>query len=237
MQALFMTEAEKYQVLPLDNSLAGRMVTARPSVTAGRSEFTYSGTLTGVPMGDAPSVIAASYTITADVDVPDGGAEGMLVTQGGRFGGWGLYLLKGKPVFTWDLLGLKRIRWESAGPLAPGKHTVVFDFKYDGLGFATLAFNNRSGLGQSGTGLLKVDGKTVATQKMEHTIPVVLQWDESFDVGADTGTPVDDRDYQVPFEFTGTLSKLTLKIDRPKLTAADEKRLLEQNQRNNRASE
>jgi len=237
MQALFMTEAEKYQVLPLDNSLAGRMVTARPSVTAGRSEFTYSGTLTGVPMGDAPSVIAASYTITADVDVPAGGAEGMLVTQGGRFGGWGLYLLKGKPVFTWDLLGLKRVRWEGAGPLAPGKHTVVFDFKYDGLGFATLAFNDRSGLGQSGTGLLKVDGKTVATQKMEHTIPVVLQWDETFDVGADTGTPVDDKDYQVPFEFTGTLSKLRLKIDRPKLTPADEKRLLEESQRSNRASE
>jgi arylsulfatase len=237
MQALFMTEAEKYQVLPLDNSLAGRMVTARPSVTAGRSEFTYSGTLTGVPMGDAPSVIAASYTITAEVDVPAGGAEGMLVTQGGRFGGWGLYLLKGTPVFTWDLLGLKRVRWEGAGPLAAGKHTVVFDFKYDGLGFATLAFNNRSGLGQSGTGVLKVDGKTVATQKMEHTIPVVLQWDETFDVGADTGTPVDDKDYQVPFEFTGTLTKLTLKVDRPKLTPADEKRLLAESQRNNRASE
>lgn len=87
------------------------------------------------------------------------------------------------------------------------------------------------------TGVLKVDGKTVAAQMMEHTIPVVLQWDETFDVGADTGTPVDDKDYQVPFEFTGTLSKLTLKIDRPKLTPADEKCLLEQSRRNNRASE
>jgi arylsulfatase len=72
---------------------------------------------------------------------------------------------------------------------------------------------------------------------MEHTIPVILQWDESFDVGADTGTPVDDRDYQVPFKFTGKLSKLTLKVDRPKLTPADEKRLMEASQRSNRASE
>jgi arylsulfatase len=134
-------------------------------------------------------------------------------------------------------LDLKRIRWEGPDGLLPGKHTLVFDFKYDGLGFATLAFNNRSGLGQSGTGVLKVDGKEVATQKMEHTIPVILQWDETFDIGSDTGTPVDDKDYQCPFKFSGKLNKLTLKIDRPKLTPADEKRLMEEGQRNNRASE
>jgi arylsulfatase len=188
-------------------------------------------------MGDAPQLIAASYTITADIEVPAGGGEGVLATQGGRFGGWGFYLVKGKPVYTWNLLDLRRIRWEGTAPLSPGKHTLAFEFKYDGLGFATLAFNNRSGLGQGGTGVLKVDGKAVATQTMEHTIPVILQWDESFDVGADTGTPVDDRDYQVPFKFTGKLSKLTLKVDRPKLTPADEKRLMEASQRSNRASE
>src|SRR5262249_6207027 len=154
-------------------------------VTAGRTEFTYSGELTGVPMGDAPQLLAASYTITANVDVPAGGGEGMLVTQGGRFGGYGFYLLKGKPVYTWNLLDLKRGRWESPEPLTTGKHTLVFDFKYDGLGFATLAFNSHSGLGRSGTGVLTVDGKQVATQKMERTIPVSLQWDESFDIGAD----------------------------------------------------
>jgi arylsulfatase A-like enzyme len=236
MQDLFTVEATKYQVFPLDNSLAMRMVTPRPSVTAGRTEFTYSGELTGVPMGDAPSVIAASYTITAEVEIPQGGAEGMMVTQGGRFGGWGFYLLKGKPVYVWNLLDLKRVRWEGAEALTPGKHTLVFDFKYDGLGFATLAFNNMSGLGQGGTGVLKVDGKEVASQKMERTIPVILQWDETFDVGADTGTPVDDKDYQVPFKFTGKLNKLTLTIDRPKLTPEDEKRLMEA-QRNNKASE
>ena len=101
---------------------------------------------------------------------------------------------------------------------------------------ATLAFNNLSGIGRSGTGVLKVDGKEVARQTMERTLPLILQWDENFDVGADTGTPVDDKDYQVPFKFTGKLAKLTLTIDRPKLTPEDEKRLMEA-QRNNKTSE
>jgi arylsulfatase len=236
MQKLFMEEARKYHVLPMDNSLATRMVTPRPSATAGRSEFTYSGELTGIPNGSAPSLIAASYTITADIDVPADGGEGVLATQGGRFGGWGFYLLKGKAVFTWNLFDLKRVRWEVPEALTPGKHTLVFDFKYDGLGFATLAFNSMSGLGQGGTGVLKVDGKEVATQKMEHTIPTTLQWDESFDIGSDTGTPVDDKDYQCPFVFTGKLDKLTIKIERPKLTPEDIKKL-EAAQRNNAASE
>ena len=81
--------------------------------------------------------------------MPEGGAEGMIVTDGGRFGGYGFYLLKGKPVFLWNLLDLKRVRWEGTEALAPGKHTLEFDFKYDGLGFATLAFNNISGIGRA----------------------------------------------------------------------------------------
>jgi hypothetical protein len=196
-------------------------------VTAGRTRFTYSGeTVTGIPHGDAPSLLNTLYTITAEVEIPPGGAEGMLQTNGGRFGGYGFYLLKNKPVFTWNLLDLKRVRWE--GPeLSPGKHTLEFNFKYDGLGFATLAFNNLSGIGRTGTGELKVDGKVVATQKMERTVPLILQWDETFDLGADTGTSVDDRDYQVPFKFTGKLNKLTIALDRPKLTPEDEKRLRE----------
>ncbi|HYA81225.1 MAG TPA: arylsulfatase, partial [Methylocystis sp.] len=117
-----------------------------------------------------------------------------------------------------------------------GKHTLEFDFKYDGLGIGTLAFNNVSGIGRGGTGVLKVDGQAVATQQMERTIPLLLQWDENFDVGADTGTPVDDQDYQIPFRFTGKLDKLTLTIDRPKLSPEDEKKLLDA-QRNNRMSE
>ena len=146
------------------------------------------------------------------------------MTSGGRFGGYGFYLLKGKPVFLWNLVDLKRVRWEGPDALAPGKHTLEFDFKYDGLGMGTLAFNNMSGIGRSGTGVLKVDGKEVAEQKMDHTLPLILQWDETFDIGSDTGTPVCDEDYQCPFAFTGKLVKLTLKIDRPKLTPEDEKR-------------
>ena len=101
-----------------------------------------------IPRGTAPSLLNTSYTITADIDVPQGGADGMIVTDGGRFGGYGMYLLKGKPVFLWNLLDLKRVRWEGADALAPGKHTIEYDFKYDGLGFATLAFNNISGIGR-----------------------------------------------------------------------------------------
>ena len=227
MQKLFWQEAEKYEVLPLDATVAARVVAPRPNITAGRNVFTYSGELTGIPYGDAPSLLDKSYTITAEVEIPKGGAEGVILTEGGRFGGFGFYLLKGKPVFVWNFFNLKRARWEGQEALSPGKHTLEFDFKYDGLGMGTLAFNNMSGIGQGGTGVLKVDGKVVDTQKMEHTVPFILQWDETFDVGADTGTPVDDKDYQVPFRFTGNLDKLTVKLEPHKLTPAEEKILRE----------
>jgi len=227
MEKLFWTEAKKYQVLPLDASVVTRMITPRPSLTAGRNVFTWTQPLTGTPNGDAPSVLNTSYNFKAEIEVPQGGAEGMLITQGGRFAGYGFYLLKGKPVFLWNLVDLKRIRWEGPEALAPGKHVLEFDFKYDGLGFATLAFDNVSGIGRGGTGTLKVDGKVVAEQKMENTLPITLAWDENLDVGSDTGTPVDDNDYQVPFRFTGKINKITLTIDRPKLTPEDEKRLMQ----------
>jgi len=111
--------------------------------------------------------------------------------------------------------------------LAPGKHTLAYDFKYDGLGFATLAFNDISGLGHPGTGTLSVDGKVVATQTMERTIPLLLPWDETFDIGSDTGTPVDDTDYQVPFAFTGKIDKLTISVTPPMLTDQDKQKLME----------
>jgi len=169
--------------------------------------------------------------------VPKGGAEGMLLTSGGRFGGYGFYLLKGKPVFLWNLVDLKRIRWQGPDALAAGKHTLEFDFKYDGTGAGTLAFNSMSGIGQSGTGVLKVDGTSVATQRMDHTVPLILQWDETFDIGSDTGTPIDDKDYKVPYKFTGKLAKLSIKIDRPQLSPTDIKLLEQEGQRNNPVSE
>ena len=237
LKDLFLTEAKKYEVLPLDASVATRLVAPRPNLTAGRSVFVYTKPLTGIPQGDSPLLLNTSYNIKAEVEILEGGAEGVLLTSGGRFGGYGFYLLKGKPVFLWNLVNLKRIRWEGPDALTPGKHTVEFDFQYDGLGAGTLAFNSMSGIGRGGTGVLKVDGKEVANHKMEHTLPLILQWDESFDIGSDTGTSVCDQDYQVPFAFTGKLVKLTLKLDRPKLTPADIKRLEEEGQRNNRASE
>ncbi len=234
LDKLFWEEARKYQVLPLDASVATRVVAPRPNLAAGRTEFTWSGRITGTPYGDAPSILDTSYTFTADVEVPKGGAQGMLVTLGGRFGGYGFYLRQSRPVFVYNLLDLKRVRWE--GPaLSPGHHRLEFDFKYDGLGMATLAFNNPSGIGKGGTGVLKVDGKEVARKTMDHTMPLIMQWDENFDVGDDTGTPVAD-DYQIPFPFNGDLRKLTLTIDRPKLSPEDE-HMLQQSQRNNRASE
>ena len=161
MREKFVAEAKKYQVFPLDASVAGRIVAPRPNITAGRTEFVYAHPMTGLPQGDSPFLLDSSYTITADIEVPEGGAEGMILTSGGRFAGYGFYLLKGKPVFLWNLVDLKRVRWEGPEALTPGKHSLEFDFKYDGLGVGTLAFNNMSGVGRGGTGTLKVDGKEV----------------------------------------------------------------------------
>lgn len=237
MQDLLWVELAKYQVLPLDATVAARLVAPRPNLTAGKTEFVYTYPVTGIPLGDAPSILNTSYTLTAEVEVPEGGAEGMIATQGGRFGGWGFYLLKGKPVFVWNLVGLERIRWEGTDALTPGSHTLTFSFVYDGAGAGTLAFNSFSGIGQGGKGELSVDGKVVASQSMKRTIPLILQWDETFDIGSDTGTPVDDKDYQIPFTLTAKFKKLTLKVDPPKLTEAEKKLLIQEGQRDNRASE
>jgi arylsulfatase len=219
MQALFLTEAAKHQVLPLDNSVLPRLLTPRPSGTAGRTTFTYVGENVGIPVGNAPSILNRDYTITAEINVPKAGAEGMIATMGGRFGGYGLYLLKGKPVFVYNLLNLKRYRWEGGvgerdwlgSSLSPGKHTIAFDFKYDG-----------PGLGKGGTGVLTVDGRVVSRQKAEHTIPFLMALDESLDIGIDTRTPVDEG-YKLPFRFAGTIDKLTYKIGHEQLAAEDRK--------------
>jgi arylsulfatase len=227
MRAQFLTEAKKYQVLPLDASVAARVIAPRPNITAGRTEFVYTMPMVGLPQGDSPLLLDCSYTITADITVPEGGAEGMMLTSGGRFAGYGFYLLKGKPVFLWNLVDLERIKWEGPDTVPPGRHTVEFDFKYEGLGVGTLVYNSFSGLGRPGTGTLKVDGQVVATKRMEKTLPIILQWDESFDVGSDTLTGVNDADYLPPFPLTAKLNKLTVKVDRPQLSPADIKTLEE----------
>ena len=218
MRAMFLEEARKYQVLPLDASVGARVAAPRPSLTAGRTEYVYTRPMIGLPQGDAPYLLDTSYTITADIIVPEDGAEGMIVTSGGRFGGWGFYLLKGKPVFVWNLVDLERIKWEGGTALSPGKHSIEFEFEYDGLGIGTMAYNNFSGIGRPGVGTLKVDGKEVQTLKMEKTIPIILQWDESFDIGSDTITGVNDADYKPPFPLTAELEKLTITVNRPVLS-------------------
>jgi len=225
MKAQFLAEAKKYQVFPMDASVAARIVAPRPNITAGRSEFVYTRPMVGLPQGDSPLLLNTSFIVSADIEVPQGGAEGMILTSGGRFGGYGFYLLNGKPVWLWNLVDLKRVKWEGPDALTPGKHLVEFEFKYDGLGPGTLAFNNFSGVGRSGTGTLKVDGKAVDSKTMDKTLPMILQWDESFDIGSDTLTGVNDEDYKPPFPLTAKFNKLTVKLDRPKLSAEDIKKL------------
>lgn len=225
MRAKFLGEAKKYQVLPLDASVASRIVAPRPNITAGRTQFVYKRPMVGLPQGDSPLLLNTSYTITADIDVPESGGDGMILTSGGRFGGYGFYIRDGKPVFLWNLVDLERVRWEGPAALAPGRHTIEFDFKYEGLGPGTLALNDFSGVGRPGVGVLKVDGVAVATRRMERTLPMILQWDESFDIGSDTLTGVNDADYRPPFKLGSKLNTLTINVDRPQLTPADIKRL------------
>jgi len=213
LQELFLVEAQKYQVFPLDNSILARILAPRPSAVVGRTEFSYAGEISGVPEGNAPNIIGKSFSITAEVEIPQGGAEGMLNTLGGRFGGYGLYMVKGKPVFTYNLLAVERFRWEGQEAVTPGKHTIVFDFKYDGPGMA-----------KGGTGVLSMDGKEIARKAIPHTIPALMTIDESFDVGVDTRTGVDDNDYQPPFRFTGKLAKLTINLKPEPMSADDQRR-------------
>ncbi len=219
MQALFVKEAAKYNVLPLSNQGFARAIAPRPSATAGKTQFSYTGETIGIPDGNAPSILNKSFRITAEVEVPEGGGEGMIVTEGGRFGGYGLYLLKGQPVFTYNLVMLITARWappEGQPPLTAGKHTIVFDFTYHGPGIA-----------QSGTGVLKVDGKEVRTLTLPKTIPFLIPPCETFDVGVDTRSGVNDLDYQVPFRFNGKIQKVTFNLGPSQLTPPDEKKVEE----------
>jgi arylsulfatase len=217
LQSIFYLEAAKYNVLPLDNTTLTRWNAPKPSLTAGRTEFAYTSPIANVPGGAAPNILNKSYTITAEVTIPKGGAEGMIVTEGGRFGGYGLFLSKGvagvrrgKVVFLYNLLDLKRTIWE--GPeLGAGKHTIVFDYKVDA-----------PGLGKSGTGVLSVDGKVVARNSMEHGTPITFAEDETFDIGSDTRTGVALLQYRYdpPFKFTGTINRVTFKLEPEPATSA-----------------
>jgi arylsulfatase len=220
LQAAFDREAIKYNVYPLDSSLAERAdVRLRPSLTRGRSTFTYYPGAVRIPEGAAPDMKNKDFTVTAEVEIPAGGADGMLITQGGRFGGWGLLLLDGKPEFDYAFSNQPQHKYRVASneKLSLGKHTIKFDFKYDG-----------PGMGKSGAGTLSVDGKQVAQGKIERTIPTRFSLDETMDIGEDTGTPVvEDYVNKMPFKFTGTLKKVVIELGKSGLTVSDEKELEE----------
>jgi arylsulfatase A-like enzyme len=220
LQAAFEREAQKYNVYPLDSSLAERMdVRLRPSLTRGRNTFTYYPGTIRIPEGAAPDMKNKDFIVTADVEIPAGGADGVLITQGGRFGGWGLLLLDGKPEFDYAFSNQPQHKYRVASneKLSPGKHTIKFDFKYNG-----------PGMGKSGAGTLSVDGKQVAQGKIERTIPTRFSLDETMDIGEDTGTPVvEDYVNKMPFKFTGTLKKVVIELGKSGLTASDEKALEE----------
>ncbi len=200
LQLLFYTEAARYNVLPLDNSRVARIDPAiRPSLTRGRKSFTYYEGQSRIPESAAPDIKNKSWSITAEVEVK-ADATGMIVTHGGLFAGYALYLDKGKPVFHYNFVDVAHYEVVAKDAVAPGKHTIKMHFAYDG-----------KGLGKGGTTTITVDGTKVATGRVERTIPSRITLDEGFDVGEDTGTPVNLK-YDVPFTFSGTIGEVTIDL-------------------------
>jgi arylsulfatase len=203
LQQAFMDEAKRYQVLPLDSSFAERVdPSTRPSVTRGRTKFEYRPGQTRIPEASAPDVKNRSWSVTAQLDVPAKGGDGTLGTLGGRFGGWALVVLGGKPVFAYAISNRDDTKYRVTGPkLAPGPHAIRVHVAYDG-----------GGPGKGANATMFVDDKEVAKGRIDRTIPSRFSLDESFDVGADTGTPVID-DYKPPFPYQGTLKLLTVELE------------------------
>ena len=205
LQAIFDVEARKYDVFPLDSSFADRANPAiRPSLTRGRTQFTYYPGMFRIPEGSAPDVKNKSFRLVAEVEIPSAGASGILVTQGGRFVGWSFLVLDGKPMFAYGASNQEqhKYRVKSDRELSAGKHTITFEFKYEG-----------GGIGKGGVGTLSVDGQKVAEGRIERTAGIRFSADETFDIGIDTGTPViEEYADKMPFKFTGNLIKVTIEL-------------------------
>jgi arylsulfatase len=223
LQDAFDVEAKKYNVYPLDSSFASRGDPAiRPSLTRGRSEFTYYPGMVRIPEGSAPNFKNRSWAVAAEVTIPNNGANGVLATIGGRFGGWGLMMQDSKPQFVYALSNQPehKFRITSDQPIPAGNHVVRFNFKYDG------------GFGKGATGTLFVDGKQVAEGRIPQSVPIRFSLDETFDIGEDTGTPVvEDYVDKMPFPFTGMLKKFVVILEPQNLTDEERKRLLEEEAR------
>jgi arylsulfatase len=220
LQDAFDVEAKKYAVYPLDSSFASRVDPAiRPSLTRGRTEFTYYPGMARIPEGSAPNFKNKSWAIAAEVAIPDSGANGVLATIGGRFGGWALLMQDGKPQFVYAFSNQPehKFRIASNQPIPAGNHVLRFSFKYDG-----------GGIGKGATGTLFVDGTPVAEGRIAQSIGVRFSLDETFDIGSDMGTPVvEDYAEKMPFAFTGTLRKVMVILEPENLTLEERNRLLE----------
>jgi arylsulfatase A-like enzyme len=205
MQALFLKEAETYNVLPIDDRVFERVNAAlvgRPDLMAGRTSLTVYEGMIGMSENVFINTKNRSHTVTADVTIPKGGARGVILSQAGRFGGWSLYLKDGRPTYTYNFLGLQRFTVAAKEPVPAGKATIRFEFAYDG-----------GGLGKGGVGTILVDGKKVAEGRIERTQPMIFSADEGADVGEDGETPVvEDYGIPAPYRFTGKIAKVTVEL-------------------------
>jgi Sulfatase len=205
MQKIFLQEAAKYGVLPMDDRVFERLDPAavgRPDLMGGRKSLVLAEGMTGMMEGVFVNVKNRSKTITAEIEVPEGAANGTLIAQGGRFGGWSLYVKDGVPAYDYNFLGLQRFSVAAAKKLAPGKHTLVFDFAYDG-----------GGLSKGGMGTLLVDGEKVGEGRIGVTQAGLFSADETADVGIDLGTPVVEAiGAEAKSRFTGRIPKLTVEV-------------------------
>jgi arylsulfatase len=221
LQDAFDVEAKKYNVYPLDSSMASRADPAiRPSLTRGRNEFTYFSGMIRIPEGSSPDFKNKSWTAAAEVTIPQGGANGVLGTIGGRYGGWALLLMDGKPMFAYAMSNQPQHKYRAAAdqPLSPGNHIIRVKFANEG-----------GGIGKGASATLLVDEKQVAEVKIPQTIGVRFSLDETFDIGQDTGTPVlEEYESKMPFPFTGTLAKFVVVLEPQKLSDDEQRRLHEE---------
>ncbi|MBX9788532.1 MAG: arylsulfatase [Pirellulales bacterium] len=207
LQELFITEAIKYQVLPLDDRTLDRMnarLVGRPDLMDGRTSLSLFPGMRGMTENVFINVKNLSHTITADVTIPDGGASGVILAQAGRFGGWSLYFKEGRPTYVYNFLGLERFTIAAPDALAPGKHQLRFEFAYDG-----------GGLGKGGVGTILVDGAKVAEGRIDRTQLGVFSADETADVGSDEATPVTEDYAEGDNAFTGTIHKVLVELVKP----------------------
>ena len=200
-----MKEASKYHVLPIDDRVFERLdaqLVGRPDLMGGRTSLTLAEGMTGMMEAVFINVKNRSKTITAEVEVPQGGGNGTILAQGGRFGGWSLYVKDGVPAYDYNFLGLQRTSVASSKPLAPGK-------RRSGSTSPTTAAGRRKG----GMGTLYVDGEKVGEGRIAVTQPGIFSADETADVGIDLGTPVVEAiGSEAKSRFTGRIPKVTIDV-------------------------